>query len=192
MAAHGRRGASLGGDWSGLVVMVAGTSWDGNRFPEHHMAMQLSRYAPVLFVDPPLSPVTVRRHPELAPSAAGPALRCIGPRLARLTTVVLPGKDRTGVSAVTDVLLRRSLRRALRALGSPSVSALVVVGPRPILGCAREALSVYYAYDDFGAGASLMGVPQRRLHRVEREVALRADVVVAASASQAERWRASG
>jgi teichuronic acid biosynthesis glycosyltransferase TuaH len=54
----------LPGNWDGLVVFCAGTPWDGNRFPDQHIAERLSEHMPVLYVDPPMSFFSARRSPE--------------------------------------------------------------------------------------------------------------------------------
>jgi len=38
-----RQRSSLPGDWSGLVVNVAGVTWEGNRLGAQHIAERLTR-----------------------------------------------------------------------------------------------------------------------------------------------------
>jgi teichuronic acid biosynthesis glycosyltransferase TuaH len=183
--------AALTGDWRDLIVFCAGTSWDGNRFPDQHMAERLAAYAPVLYVDPPISRLTPWRNPELASSLEEPALRLIAPNLARLTPLVLPGMSRPGMSAVSDTLTRRALRRSVAALGG-SVRAVVVAALERRFGACGERLKVLYGTDDFVAGAALMGVPSGRLRRTEARLLREADVVVACSPTLVDKWAAMG
>jgi hypothetical protein len=76
---------ALPGDWDGLVVVGATTPWHGNRFCDQHVAEQLARFAPVLYVEPPVSPVEARRDPAAAARRRerGPVL--LRPGLARVT-----------------------------------------------------------------------------------------------------------
>jgi teichuronic acid biosynthesis glycosyltransferase TuaH len=61
-----------------------------------------------------------------------------------------------------------------------------------VFGVCGEAVRVYYAFDDFAAGASLQGVPPSRLARSEARAAREADVVVAASPVLRDAWSAAG
>lgn len=38
----------LPGTWDNLIVVCAGTSWNGVWFPEKHIAHRLTEYGPVL------------------------------------------------------------------------------------------------------------------------------------------------
>lgn len=179
------------GTWDDLTVICAGTSWDGIWFPEKHIADRLTAYGPVLWVDPPVSPLSPRRNPAVAASLAGPRLRLIRPRLARLTPVVLPGMRRPGMQLVTEFLVRRALRAGVAELGC-TVRALVIACPDVLFGECGERLRVVYATDDFVAGAALMGVGVARVRRNERRLAEQADLVVGVSQSLVDHWGALG
>ena len=186
------RAASLPGDWDGLVVICAGTPWDGIPFPEHHVAERLARrHAPVLYVDPPVSHVTARRHPEYAASLQGPRLRLIEPRLARLTPVVLPGVERPLVRSANQALVRRSIRRATAALGG-EVAAVVLASQNDLFGACGERRRIVYATDDLVAGADLLGADGARLRSQVRRQAQHADLVVGVSEVICDAWRALG
>jgi teichuronic acid biosynthesis glycosyltransferase TuaH len=167
----------LDDDWSGLVVFFGGTAWDGNRFPDQHIAERLSRFVPVLYVDPPLA--FVSRHDGWRFRRQGPVDQ-IGERLARLTPVVPPAKGRGPMRRLTAALARRAAQRAIRSLG---VSADVVVAATllPVFDLCGERLRVLYATDDFRAGASLMGIPEGWVREREAEALAEADVVIAVS-----------
>lgn len=186
------RTGSLPGDWGGLVVICAGTPWDGIPFPEHHLAERLARHhAPVLYVDPPVSHVTARRHPEYAASLQGPRLRLIAPGLARLTPVVLPGVERPLVRSTTVALVRRSMRRATVALGG-HVAAVVLASQYDLFGACGERRRIVYATDDLVAGADLMGADGARLRAQVQHQAQHADLVVGVSEVICDAWRALG
>lgn len=156
-----------------------------------HMAIQMTKFAPVLYVDPPLSIRAAARRPELAKSLAEPALRLIAPGIARLTPRALPGFTRPGIHKVNSMVVRNSLREALGKLQAV-VAAMIVVGLRDIFGASREGLKVVYATDDFRAGAGLMGVPRRRLEGLQLRHAAEADLVVAVTPSIASQWENLG
>lgn len=175
------------GDWSGLVVFVAGTAWDGNMFPDQHMALRLARDVPVLYVDPPVSLLSPRHNPDLRASLQGPRLRIAAPGLARLTPVVVPALGRPGVRVVAERMLLRAVRRAVRALGA-TVDAVVVASQTPAFGVLGERVGVFYATDDLVAAAELIGSSTRWLERCERRIAAAADTVVVVSEGLRERW----
>ena len=108
----------LPGDWTDLVVVCAGTSWDGVTFAVKHIARQLTAYAPVLYVDPPLPSIRARRGQALEGTLREPPLRLIEPGLARVTPIVNPGRSRCGLREVARVLQRRAIRKAVDALGA--------------------------------------------------------------------------
>jgi teichuronic acid biosynthesis glycosyltransferase TuaH len=142
----------------------------------------------VLYVDPPLSRLSGRRHAETAPALVGPRLRLIGDRLARLTPVVAPGKSRRPVRPLTDLLTRRIVRRAVASL-SDDVAVTVAATILPVFGAAGERRKVFYATDDFAAGAELMGLDTTWVRRRERAARRDADTVVVVSEHLADKWR---
>ncbi len=191
MASWSRGGASLPGDWDGLVVYCAGASWDAVRGTGKHMADRLPRYAPVLYVDPPMSVLTPLRRPHLAQSLREPRLRLIRPGLARLTPVVNPGVSRPVLRDLAVAAQRRSMARAVRRLGG-SVHAVVGANFDRVFDACGEDLRVLYATDDFAAGGELMDIGDDWLARRERAQLDAADRVVAVSPALAARWRADG
>lgn len=163
------------------MVVAAGTAWDGNRFPDQHMADALSRWLPVCYVDPPTRGVGPRI----------PAPEPVQPGLWRVRTPGIPGGERPGLHALAVAAWRRSLRSAARTLdGRPE--AVIAGTLEPLFGAVPGARRILYGTDDFVAGAELMGIPRRRLERLETRALEVADVIVAISATLAERWRAMG
>ncbi len=154
------------------------------------MALELSRVAPVLYVDPPVSVVRRRRPGGRTPS--GPALQLIAPGLARLTPTAPPLHQRPGVKPLSLAVTRRAMARAVAALGSPSVEAVIVLSLNPLFGACGERTRVFYAGDDYIAGASLMRIAPVRLRRLDRRQPADADLVVTVSEVLADHYRAMG
>ncbi|MBD3781894.1 MAG: glycosyltransferase [Micrococcales bacterium] len=179
------------GSWDGLVVMCAGTSWDGVWFPDKHIANRLTDYAPVLYVDPPMSLLTPLRNPHLKASLAGPRLRLVRPGLARLTPVTTPGISRPGLRELSRLSTRRALARAVRSLGG-SVRAVVSASLDDVFGVCGEDSKVLYGTDDFAAGGALMNISDSWLRHQEGKRLAEADAVVAISPTLADRWRGLG
>jgi teichuronic acid biosynthesis glycosyltransferase TuaH len=179
----------LPGDWRGLVAFFAGTAFDDNPFPDQHVAKRLTRWAPVLYVDPPVS--IVDRQGGLSVRSPRPALRVVDDRLARLTPVVIPPKTRGPMPLVTNRILRWSAARAARALGG-DVAVAIAAMIQPVFGACGERRSVFYATDDFGSGAALMGVSQRWATQNEQAALRGADLVIAISEHLADVLHARG
>jgi glycosyltransferase involved in cell wall biosynthesis len=179
-------------EWDGLIVLCAVNSYDGIKMADVHMAQHLSRLAPVLYVDPPMSRLTQVRHPEAAEALRGPRLRLQQPGLARLTPVVQPFPSRSGVTGMTSALARRYLRRATARLGG-RVQAVFSGWPQyPVFGSCGEQVRAYWAQDDFVGGAALLGLNPALLDRRERRIAASADLLVAANPVVADTWRSRG
>lgn len=172
-----------------LVVLRAGTAWDGTRLSEQHVAEHLSRIVPVLYVDPPMSWRTARLDPRLAAARSEPPLRLVADGIWRLTPHTPPGRNRLLTAPVVDALVRRAITRAVRALAPATVEALVTVPDRPVFGSAGERRRVHWVKDDYAAGAELVRQHAARRRRGQRRMARQADVVVVASEVLAATWR---
>jgi teichuronic acid biosynthesis glycosyltransferase TuaH len=176
------------GQWDDLIVLCAANNFDGIKVADMHLAQHLSRLAPVLYVDPPMSHLTPRKRPETGPALHDRRLRLQQHGLARLTPVVQPFSSRPGLTGMSCALTRRYLRRAAARLGG-RVTAIISAWPLyPVFGSCGERLSVYWAQDDFVGGAALLGLNAQLLERQERRVAADADLVVAASPVVAATW----
>lgn len=166
---------------SDLVVICGTTFWSGHRLLDQHMAEHLASYVSVLYIDPPTSFLSRFRNEDAATSALAPGLHVLGPRLAVWSSRVPPLKERPVGKAIALRVLRSSMRRAVRALGSPQVNAVIVPSLNPLFGALGERTRVFYAKDDYVAGAELMGLARRRLARRARQQPRDADLVVAVS-----------
>lgn len=173
------------------LVWIAPTPWDGIPGTDRPMATAMTRYAPVLWVDPPLSAITPARLGGRVTGGIVPSLSEPAPGITRLTTVALPGLTRTGVRATTAPLLRAQISWALRRL-RVRPSAVISGNLEDVLGRWGPAVNVLYCTDDYVAGAGLMGLPVDRLRRQERLALARADVVAVVSPTLADHWSALG
>ncbi|SDI65038.1 teichuronic acid biosynthesis glycosyltransferase TuaH [Actinokineospora alba] len=175
-----------------LVVMMSGKPWDGVRGADRQQAEQLTRYATVLWVDPPISPVTPRRfRPGVGPGV-WPRLARAADGIIRLTPVALPGLSRPGIRATTWPLVRSQIRWALRRLGRQP-HAVVSFSFDDVLGCwGPDVRDVLYGTDDWVAGGQLMGLDPEWLRAVEQVALRRADTVIAVTPALVERWSGLG
>jgi glycosyltransferase involved in cell wall biosynthesis len=174
------------------LIWMAGVSWDGIRGTDRHLATAMTRHARMLWVDPPVSPLTPARLRYTTGRSFRPRLCVLGDRLARLTPVALPGLGRPGVRATTARLVRSQVRWALRQSGIRPF-AVVATSLEDLLGhWDDDVVNVLYGTDDYVAGASLMGQSARRRRQQELRALARADVVAAVSPPLARRWAGLG
>jgi teichuronic acid biosynthesis glycosyltransferase TuaH len=173
------------------LVWIAPIPWDGIPGTDRQMATAMTRYAPVLWVDPPLSVITPARLSGRVTGGIIPSLSEPAPGITRLTTVALPGLTRPGVRAITAPLLRAQISWALRRL-RVLPSAVVSGYLEDVLGRWGPAVNVLYCTDDHVAGAGLMGLSAGRLRGQERLALAQADVVAVVSPTLADHWSALG
>lgn len=183
----GRAGPAAAGMLSPDLVWIAGVPWDDPIVAvDRHMATELTRYARVLWVDPPVSPVRAAGH------RMTPAFAAVSDRLIRLTPAALPGPSRPGIRLAMPALLRAQIGRAVRRAGGPPSAVVATYLSGVLGGWGPGAVNVLYGTDDYVAGAGLMGLSRGRLRKLERRDLARADVVVALSPPLADRWRGLG
>jgi teichuronic acid biosynthesis glycosyltransferase TuaH len=172
-----------------LVIVVAGTSWDGIWMPERHVALQLAERVPVLWIDPAISRLTPRRDPVAGRALAEPGLRTVAPNVLRLSPVTVPGVTRPGLRQLAVRQSRAAARRAIGELGA-RVRATIVAGLDDMLDVVPAGARVFYGTDDLVAGAALTGAGSRYLVAAERRQLAKADTVIAISPVLAAKWSA--
>ena len=171
------------------VVWFAGVSWDGVRGTDRHLVTALARHTRVLWVDPPVSPLTPGRFTG-GRRTVRPRLSRVDDRVERLTPLVLPGHTRPGVRATTWPLVRAQVRLGLRRLGARPRAVVASHLDDVLGGWGPGVRTVLFGTDDFVAGAELMGQPADRLRAEERRAVGRADVLVTITPELAARWAA--
>jgi glycosyltransferase involved in cell wall biosynthesis len=188
--------AVFDGSRSDLVVYFSGSRWDGPPGHDRRMAEALSRFRPVLFVDPPVSALTRFNHPELGELLRRPRLRLHTSRLAHLVTQVVPGFSRPGIHRLVPPMVGRATRRAIRGLyGSTSGEPLAAVicsrfeNPGRPLPAQRR---VFYVTDDLVAGAEMVGLERDWLLRQEARSLRQADAVAVVSEAIQDRYAQDG
>jgi teichuronic acid biosynthesis glycosyltransferase TuaH len=172
-----------------LVVVIAGTSWDGIWYPERHVAVQLASQVPVLWVDPPAPLVSPRRWSSPLKTLRESRLHQVAPNIWRFTPITVPGVHRPVLRELASRHARRSIRKTAARLGG-RVRATIVATLGDMLDVVPGAPRVFYATDDFVAGAELMGLSARWMEKMEERQLEQADVVVAISSQLREKWLA--
>jgi teichuronic acid biosynthesis glycosyltransferase TuaH len=174
------------------LVWMAGVSWDGIRGTDRHMVTAMACRTRILWVDPPVSPVTEALRRSATHYSFRPEISVVNHQVTRLTPKALPGFSRLGVRVTTAALVRLQTKWALRRLDIRPF-AVVATYPGDLLGYwGSNVVSVFYGTDDYVAGAELMGVSAHYQLRQEIRAVGRADVVAAVSPQLAERWAGFG
>ena len=174
------------------LVWMAAVSWDGIRGTDRHMATAMACHARILWVDPPVSPVTAALRRSATNYSLRPEISVVNRQVTRLTPKAMPGLSRPGMRVTTGALVRLQTRWALRRFGIRPF-AVVATYPGDLLGYwGGNVVNVFYGTDDYVAGAELMGLSVRDQLRREIRVVGRADVVAAVSPQLAERWAGFG
>lgn len=180
--------SALPRDWDELVVVVAGTWWDG-MMSERHVAAELSRYLPVLWVDSPVSWLSPLLNRSVARGLRGRRLRRVAPSVVRLTPVTVPGFTRPVLRELALRQTRFAVRRAVRRLGRGRVRATVVACLDDMLGVVPAERTLLYGTDDWVAGAALMGLDVSWVAKATHRQLTTADAVVAVSPVLRDTWR---
>ncbi|WP_168929544.1 glycosyltransferase [Nocardioides sp. GY 10113] len=169
------------------MVYCAGAEWHKFKATDRHLVERLAERVDVLWVDPPNSVLrTLGRAPGEG-SRFTDDLDEVAPGVWRLRVVAPPLASRPFVRSVSLRISRRAVARALDRL-ERGPHAAVLSCPEPIYVAPAGAVQVYFATDDFVAGAELMGRSARRLAWAERRQLARADVVAAVTRGLVDRF----
>jgi hypothetical protein len=168
-------------------VIYAPTPWDSPRQPAHNLADALALNHRVLYVDPPLSPLSPFRY-GLRPNTwsrlrvvATRGVRRAG-RLGVFSPLVLPPIEHKRMRALSTPLLRAQVRFAVRR--SLDRSSPVVLGWRglaELAGAAEESLRVGVLMDHPAAGAALLGRDPDQLEQEASTICHSSDLICTTS-----------
>ncbi len=187
-AARGKGGSSRA--VRDLIVFDSGTTWDGPWMAFQHIAVHLAERAPVLFVDSPNSPIySYRRY---GTTELRTQLSRLSENLYRLAPVGPPGLTRTGIHHLTGIAMRRAVAQAISSLDADVHAFFCSLSHTSLFDVADAEVRVYYASDDFPAGAELMGRSAVRIRALDDRLASQADAIVAISPEIADSYRARG
>jgi teichuronic acid biosynthesis glycosyltransferase TuaH len=167
-------------------------SWDGIAGTDRHMVTAMSAHARLLWVDPPVSPLTTAERQYGAARSVRPRLAEVAEGITRLTPVGPPGLSRPGIRQAVPPLVRAQVKWAARRLGiRPAAVVMSYLGDL-LGGWGGNVVNVLYGTDDYVAGAELMAVPAGHLRARERRALASADVVLAVTPQLAGKWAALG
>jgi teichuronic acid biosynthesis glycosyltransferase TuaH len=156
------------------------------------LATALTRYARILWVDPPVSPVTRSSSRHGGSRLPLPRVRHLAPGVVGFTPSVLPLHSRPGIRHTTPWLVRAQIRWALRRLGARPYAVIDCRLGQMLGGWGDRVRNVLYGTDDYVAGAALMGVRLEQVQAMERRSLEAADLVLAVSPPLVDRWRSMG
>lgn len=166
-------------------VVYGSGAWDRPWLTEHNLANALARRHRVLFVEPPVSPLSPLRYGlrdgslgDLRRIMLSERLRDLD-RLHVLRLVGLPPLEHPRARRRSVPMLRRQVSGAVARLGLREPVAVAARSVLPLLGAAGERAAVYIAKDLVEAGGHLLGKDPGLLAAEQRQMCERADVVCA-------------
>ncbi|HLM84749.1 MAG TPA: hypothetical protein VK272_01030 [Solirubrobacteraceae bacterium] len=143
-------------------VIYAPTPWESQRQPLHNFADGLALRHRVLYVDPPVSPLSPIRY-GLSPSTL-PRLRAVLHRRLRAAgalhvfgPLALPPVEHPRMRSLSHPLVRTQIARAVAQAGMRAPIVIATRGMPELVGAAGESLRVGMFVDHPSAGAALMG-----------------------------------
>lgn len=166
------------------ILYFAGTAWDGVPGTDRELASQLSQHRPVVWVDPPTPAHKIVWRFVRGQVTRGRVTReLVGATLVVVRPLAPPGLTRLGIRRLTFWGAGIWGVRSLLSSGY-SCHAVVVASAQQLIP--RRAVRwgvprVYFETDDFVAGASLFGQPQRRMQRLREVNVQRSTLVLAVS-----------
>jgi glycosyltransferase involved in cell wall biosynthesis len=178
-------------------VVYGTVPWDSPWLTEHNLASALARRHRVLFVEPPLTPLTPVRY-GLGRESLRQARRLLPPLLNAagglhvLRLLAVPPLGHPRARRVSVPLLRAQVARAAARLG---LRDPVVLAPHPmveLLGAARERARVYLAKDLLEAGGALIGRDGASVAEEERRMCAQSDLVCVVTRRLQETFNSRG
>jgi teichuronic acid biosynthesis glycosyltransferase TuaH len=167
-------------------VIYAPTPWDSPRQPAHNLADALAARHRVLYVDPPLSPLSPIRYGLRR--STWPRLRAVVDRRLRsrgrlhvFGPLVLPPIEHPRMRALSLPLLRAQIRRAVARAGLQRPVVLAWRGLPELVGVAGELLRVGVVMDHPAAGAALLGRDATELEAEASAICAAADLLCTTS-----------
>jgi len=167
-------------------VLLAPTPWDTPWQPAQNLADALASEHRVLYVDPPMSPLTPVRY-GLRPTTWPAARSVLSRRLRRRGNVLvaaplaLPPVQHPVARRRSLPLIRAQLASAVRAAGISRPILLAWRGLPELAGVAGESRRLAFVMDHPAAGAPLLGRDPEELEREAAALCDNADVVVTTS-----------
>src|SRR5579871_6514887 len=176
-----------------LSVIYFGNDWHAeNRTSSHHIAQQLARRMPLLYVDTPgmRSPAASSRDLRKILRIARKFLaspESVRPQLWHITVPQIPFRQVPFVESLNRVLGRWLVRRAARFLHfGRRLSWFAVPHAAAMAGMVGDELVVFYVVDDY---AALAQMDAERIQRLDDQLTARADVVFVSSETLLKRKR---
>jgi teichuronic acid biosynthesis glycosyltransferase TuaH len=157
------------------AAVLSPSRWASFRLSKQFVALALAEAGhEVLYVDPPVSPLSALRDRRRLADLAAPALERPAPGLAVWRPRVLPAQDRASVQRINGGVVARGIARHL---GSTDVTFAFGLGHRGTLHRVRGR-RLYHCTDSL---EDLPGVVAARVRRWEDEIVAAVDAVTACS-----------
>lgn len=182
-----------------MDFVVFGTvPWQEPWFVEHNLADALARRHRVLYIEPPVTPLSPLRQRSAARRRAvlGEVRRRRPRNVGRLHAfrpLALPPLEHPRARTASAPFVRRQVRQAARSIGiERPVAVAAQRSTAELRGAVDERLLVYLVIDWVGAGGELLGVDGKRLRADAEEMCRTADLICASSRELRSRLAEGG
>lgn len=178
-------------------VVYGTVAWERAWLTEQNLAHALARAHRVLYVEPPITPVSPIRY-GIRRSTFGEIRRLFPPLVNRVGSLevarllALPPLEHPRARRVSAPLLRRQVARLVRRLGIRSPIVIAARAMPEIAGAAGERASVFLIKDLVAAGGALLGRDVEAITAEERAMCEAADLVCAVTPQLQETFAARG
>lgn len=168
------------------ICVLSPARWDAFQVSKQLVTRALAEMGhDILYVDPPISPLSLIRHPDRLNDFRRPASRHALPNLQVWTPRVVPGQNARLGQRVNGALLRRGI---LRRLGPPELVITFAMESRAVFA-QLPGRHVYYCVDSLEDSP---GTNQAAFQAYEEELLRAADVAVACSLPLADQLAERG
>lgn len=148
------------------VVICSNTPYDFNPLGAKPLAKAISKKTKVIYVDPPLSYLTVLKQPKLKSTLKSKKLKEIDDNLYHLVPVVLPGKDRPFINRITSLLLKYKVKKAIKTLLTDRGSKPILIATAPHYRVfSNTTYNIYWMMDDYASQPELTGIAESVLSK---------------------------
>jgi teichuronic acid biosynthesis glycosyltransferase TuaH len=170
-------------DANSLFIVCGNTPFDENPLGARPLAQSLSKEAVVIYVDPPLSLLTVLKQPRLRKYIRAPRFEKVSDNLYRLIPFVVPGKDRPFINRITSYVAKHKIKKSIAEIKRHrSISHVTIIATAPHYRLFDKAFTnVYWMMDDYASQPELTGIDPEVLRKGQDYLSRTSDHIVAVS-----------
>jgi len=165
-----------------IVIVCSNTMFDENPLGAKPFSQALETKYNVIYVDPPFSIATAIKQTSLRSKIFASKFNLVSPNLMRVTPLVFPGKDRPFIHKLTSLLLKKSIKKAVRKSGYRSDDKPFLIATAPHYRIfSKDFFNIYWMMDDYACQPELTGIDSKVLEEGQLYQCVNANKIVAVS-----------